>query len=382
MSKVALLRCESYNYEEVKEAVKRGFELLGGAHKFCRPKEKILLKPNILIGDVPEKCATTHPAVVKAVAELLLEAGVKVSYGDSPAIGSPLNAAKKCGIHQAAEELGVELADFENGEDVTYAGGSQNKKFYLAKGVLASDGLISLPKLKTHGFQKMTGSIKNQFGCIPGTLKAVFHTRITDPIQFARMLVDLDMAISPRLYIMDGIMAMEGNGPRGGTPKAMNIILMSDDAIALDATVCRLINLEPSMVPTITQGEELGHGHYSEEKIELIGDSLESFKDSNFKVDKREVRPFPGVGMAKALAALLVPKPIILDERCIRCGICIDICPVEPKAVNWDKGDKSRPPVYKYRDCIRCYCCQELCPEKAIELKSPFLRRIFSKKSR
>ena len=95
MSKVAIIRCESYEYDIVKKSIERGISLLGGILQFAQKGENILLKPNILIGDAPKKCVTTNPAVFKAVAEILINAGVNVSYGDSPAIGSTLKAAKK-----------------------------------------------------------------------------------------------------------------------------------------------------------------------------------------------------------------------------------------------------------------------------------------------
>lgn len=100
--------------------------------------------------------------------------------------------------------------------------------------------------MKTHEFQRVTGAVKNQFGCIPGKLKGEFHVKVPGPYEFAKMLVDLNLYINPRLYIMDGIFAMEGNGPRGGSPRKMDVLLFSRDPIALDATVCRLMNLDPS----------------------------------------------------------------------------------------------------------------------------------------
>jgi uncharacterized protein (DUF362 family) len=75
MSKVAIVYCESYEYSEVKKAVERGFDLLGGSSMFVRPNEKILIKPNWLSADPPEKCVTTHPAVFRAVSEVLAECG-------------------------------------------------------------------------------------------------------------------------------------------------------------------------------------------------------------------------------------------------------------------------------------------------------------------
>lgn len=377
MAKVALIKCESYNYIDVKKAVEKGIDLIGGAEVFSG--ERILLKPNLLTAEPPEKCVTTHPTVFKAVAEYFKNAGVILSYGDSPAYDDPANAAKKAGIWHAASELNIPIADFRNGMDVFFKEGIQNKKFFLAKGVVESDGLISLPKLKTHGFARMTGCVKNQFGCIPGLLKGEFHVKLPNINDFAKMLVDINLLLKPRLYIMDGIMAMEGNGPRGGKPKKMNVLLFSSDPIALDATVCRLINLDPGFVPTIVFGHEAGLGTYFENDIEILGESIESMRTKEFDVKREPLRPFKTGGLANILKNSLVPKPSIIENKCIKCGICTKMCPVNPKAVDWHNGDKKTVPSFKYKRCIRCYCCQELCPESAIELKTPPLRRLLQK---
>jgi len=375
MSKVAVIVCKSYEYSQVKRAVEQGLELLGGAAAFVKPGEKILLKPNLLVGDPPEKCVTTHPAVFKAAGELFQRAGAVLSYGDSPGFGKPEAVARKSGILEAARALHIEMADFVNGEEVSFAGGIQNKRFIIARGALASEGIISLPKFKTHALTRLTGSIKNQFGCIPGILKGEYHVKLPDVNNFAQMLVDLNLFLKPRLFIMDGIMAMEGNGPRGGRPKKMNVLLFSSDPVALDATVCRMIGLEPNSIPTIEAGMKSGLGTCLETNIEILGDDLKQFSCPEFEV-QRAPAPTPGnKAVSSIVSNLLIPKPIINAEACIRCGLCIDVCPVQPKVPRWPDGDEARPPVYDYNRCIRCYCCQELCPESAIEVKVPLMRR-------
>ena len=378
MSKVAVIKCESYDYEKVREAVRRGIELIGGPLDFVKPGEKILLNPNLLSADPPERCVTTHPAVFKAVAEVFKEAGANLTYGDSPGFHTPAAAAKKSGIAGAADELGIKFADFQNGEEITFHEGIQNKRFVIAKGVLEAEGLISLPKLKPHGMARMTGCIKNQFGCIPGPLKGEFHVRIPDINDFSKMLVDLNRYLKPRLYIMDGIIAMEGNGPRSGTPKKMGVLLFSSDPVALDATVCRLVDLDPEFVPTTKCGFDAGLGVYNESDIEIVGDKVSCFKD--YDVTREPVKPVRMVGALRHLVNVLVPKPYIIESKCVKCGVCVKMCPVNPKVVDWHNGEKDKAPTYKYKRCIRCYCCQELCPEGAIKLKVPLIRRVFSKK--
>ena len=379
MSKVAIVYCESYEYSEVKKAVERGFELLGGSMMFVRPNEKILIKPNWLSADPPEKCVTTHPAVFRAVSEVLQSAGAILSYGDSPAFQSPETAAKRTGISVIAEELKIPLADFKTGREVHFTEGYQNKRFTIATAVLESDGVISLPKMKTHGFQRVTGALKNQFGCIPGALKGEFHVKVPDAYEFAKMLVDLNACIHPRLYVMDGIFAMEGNGPKGGNPRKMNVLLFSTDPIALDATQCRLMNLDPAMVLTNKAGMEMGAGTYLEKDIEILGDPIEDFIAMDFDVNREPEKPFKKSGGMQFVKNAISPRPYIVAEHCVKCGICVNMCPVDPKAVDWHDGNKINPPSYKYDRCIRCYCCQELCPEGAILIKKPLIRRIFSR---
>jgi len=375
-SKVALVHCSSYEINEVRQAVSRGLELIGGASAFVKPGEKIVLKVNLLVGEVPEKCVTTHPAVFRVVAELFTAEGAIISYGDSPGFGATHAAAKKAGIADVADEMNIELADFKDGRDVFFEEGNQNKKFFIANGILDADGVISMPKLKTHALERFTGGIKNQFGCVVGMRKGEFHVKLPDPTDFARMLVDLNSFVHPRLYIMDGIVAMEGNGPRGGTPRPMNVLLFSTDPVALDATACRLINLNPLFVPTTVIGNESGAGKYKEEEIEILGDKLRDHLCPDFNVVRSPVKTIKKNKVVSFLNDRLVAKPFIISEKCTRCGTCVQSCPVEGKAVDWSDGDHTKPPVYNYKKCIRCYCCQEMCPESAIVLKEPILIKV------
>jgi uncharacterized protein (DUF362 family)/Pyruvate/2-oxoacid:ferredoxin oxidoreductase delta subunit len=379
MSKVAIISCYSYDPAEVRRAVRRGFDLLGGTSAFMRPGDNILLKPNWLSADPPEKAVTTHPSVFQAVAEILLEAGASLTYGDSPAFQSPRYAAKRTGIAAVAESLRIPLADFRDGREVHFREGLQNKKFDIVNAVFEAESIVSLPKMKTHGFLRITGAVKNQFGCIPGALKSEFHVKVPDAYEFAKMLVDLNVYLRPILYTMDGIVAMEGNGPRGGSPKKMNVLLFSDDPVALDATMCRLMDLDPALVATNRAGLEAGLGTYLEQDIQILGDPIESLIARDFVVNRNPDRPFQQRNRSGFIKNTITPKPFILKERCVRCGICVNLCPVSPKAVDWHDGDKSIPPSYRYDRCIRCYCCQEICPESAVQIKVPLLRKIISR---
>jgi len=371
------VRCESYETLEVEKALQRGLELLGGLAHFVRPGEPVLLKPNLLSPDEPEKCVTTHPAVFRAVARLFQAAGSAVAYGDSPAVGSPASVAKKAGLAAVAEELGIALADFTTPVEVSFPEGRQNKKFVLAKAVAdQTHALVNLPKMKTHGLMRATGAVKNLFGCIPGLLKAEFHVKLPNAHPFGRMLVDLNLCVKPRLHIMDGVLAMQGNGPRSGTPLPVHALLLSADPVALDSVVTRLMGMDPAVPPTAKYGQEAGLGTYLPEEIEILGDTVEALRPRRYKAIKTAIPEKEPSGSVQFLRQWIVPRPVIAHRRCTRCGTCVKMCPVTPKAVDWKAGDRTRPPAYTYTRCIRCYCCQELCPERAITIRKPLLGRL------
>lgn len=372
-SRVAHIRCDSYDEDAVFRAVGRGLELLGGANRFVHAGERIVLKPNLLVANTAEQAVTTHPAVFAAVARQLRAAGAELSWGDSPGFGSAMSVGKRAGIVAEAESLGIPLADFHATRTVSFADGHLIKQFEIAEGVMAADGLVSLPKLKTHALTRMTGAVKNQFGCIPGLRKGEFHARMPDHDRFAAMLVDLNALLRPRLIVMDGVVGMEGNGPRSGDPRHIGSLLMSDDPVAVDSIACRIIALDPGLVETCVWGETLGLGAMTD--IEVVGDELPLLPDF---IVNREPRTSADEGRFGSPLAKrhLAPRPRIQAERCTRCGTCVKVCPVSPRAVDFADDDTTRPPVYDYEACIRCYCCQEMCPERAIDVRTPLLGRL------
>lgn len=378
-SKVALITCTDYSPEAVYQACKRGISLLGGMSSFITEGETILLKPNMLTARRKEEACTTHPAVLEAFIRLLQEERVQITWGDSPGLGSPSGAAKTSGLMESAAKYTAAFADFQRGKEKQFPGNTMQKSFKLANGVLEADGIISLAKMKTHGFTNITGAVKNQLGCVYGLNKAKMHVHYPNVIQFCQMLVDLNMSLPMRLYVMDGIVAMEGNGPSAGDPVPMNVLLFSKDPVALDSVFCRLVDLNPSFIPTNTLGKKSGLGTWLEDEIEIVGDSLKDFTNKHFNVIRKEVGGKAILAQTRLFKNHMIRRPLIDKKKCTRCGICIETCPLPPcgKALAFKDNNKKDPPRYDYEKCIRCYCCQELCPQKAIYAKTPLLGRIF-----
>ncbi|WP_446899308.1 DUF362 domain-containing protein [Clostridium sp. LBM24168] len=385
-SRVVLLECMKYDEDKVYSAIKNGMELLGGIESFIEKDEKILLKPNLLKKAVPDQAITTHPVVFNAVAKILREEGYgRIYYGDSPGNGNPVKISDYAGISKVAEKFGIKGADFSQGKKVDFTEGKVAKEFIISNGVLDSDCIINICKMKTHALERITGAVKNIFGCIYGFNKGLSHAKYQNADRFAKMLCDLNKMLKSRLHIMDGIVAMEGNGPSSGTPIKMNLILMSRDPVALDSVFCRLINLDPASVPTNINGEKWGLGNWKDDCIEILtpqgeksmDEIVEEYGRKDFDVYRGDIKK-AGFHRIEWLIELIRQRPYVVEKKCIRCGICVKSCPIEGKAISLDKLS-GRTPEYNYDKCIRCYCCQEMCPEKAIEIKTPLLRKILDK---
>ena len=138
---------------------------------------------------------------------------------------------------------------------------------------------------------------------------------------------------------------------------------------------CKIINLDPEIVPTSKPGEKSGLGTYHYDRIEVVGDDINSVITRDFDVTRKPPVAVSGGRVRNFIKNQTCPGPAIDKKKCTRCGICHKVCPLDPKAIVWDK-ETGEFPVHNYNRCIRCYCCQELCPEGAVELKVPFLRRI------
>lgn len=390
-SKVVIIECKDYEQEHVDRAIKVGMELLGGIDLFFQKEEEILFKPNLLVKASPEKCVTTHPAVFRSILKLLHEEGyAHLGYGDSP--GNPIGGVEKTsegsGLKQVADQYQVPLKNFMEGIDVEFPEGNVCKKFTLCKAVTEADGIINLCKMKTHQLERITGAVKNTFGCVYGINKMAFHAKYPDADTFGKMLADLNLLVKPRLHIMDGIMAMEGNGPQSGTPASMGVLILSADPVAVDTIFCRLVHLNPALVPTNIHGETYGVGRMNLEEISIwteegeadIEEIVSRFGNPEFDV-YRGISDETQLNMLKPFIPLLKKRPVIRKEKCISCGICVESCPIGSTALKFPAQKTGKKvPVYNYDNCIRCYCCQEMCPQKAIDVKVPLLAKLMDRK--
>ncbi len=296
MEKVALLRCEEYDIELIEKKLREGFELLGG-DKFLKElipyNSKVLLKPNMLSIEEAGSHVVTNFNVFEAVIRILKDYSDNIAFGDSPGFGDPKKAAEKCGLLDVANKYNVKFEDFKDSIHVKFDDSILCKSWTVARAPYEADVLITLPKLKTHAMAYFTGAIKNQFGCIPGTLKATWHTRMPEANNFCKMLLDLNSLVKTSFAILDGIIAMEGNGPRSGKPKKMDTLIMGKSLTAVDSTAVRLIGYEnPLDIPALKEANDYKWGKVLPKDIQVLGESLESMKVKDFELCRTGGKPW------------------------------------------------------------------------------------------
>ncbi|NLY92012.1 MAG: DUF362 domain-containing protein [Firmicutes bacterium] len=370
MTTIAIARCCSYQRLEVESAVRRCLQELGGLDNFVRSGQKVLVKPNLLAAEPPERGVDTHPEVVRAVLKELLTLGAKPLVGDSPGVGSLSWVAQKAGIAEVCRELNVPLGAFNREITVKAPEGKILKSFPLVEEITQVDAVINLPRVKTHGLTRLTGAVKNLFGCVAGLRKGEMHFRLQEANVFQEMLIDLALTVKPVLTVVDGVMAMEGNGPRNGNLRPLGIILAGANPFAVDAIIARVIGLSPLEVPLLTLAAQRGIPGLREEEIQIRGAQLTEFILADFKVPPATTTiSFRIPKIVTNLFRRYVSAYPVFKENCLQCGICLQACPAQVIS----KGRQGM--TIDDRRCIRCYCCHEFCPHDAIMIKRPFWSR-------
>jgi uncharacterized protein (DUF362 family)/ferredoxin len=372
MHQIVLARCDNYEPSRVRAAILLLLEPLGGMGSFVRPGERILLKPNMLSGKSPDLAVTTHPVVVRVVAELVREAGGRALIGDSPGIGGFQRVAEKSGIARAAAESGAELIEFN--ATVNLPGSGTFRRFTLARAYWEAEKIINLPKLKTHEMMTMTCAVKNLFGAVVGAEKAAWHLKAgASREQFARLLLEIYLMKKPALNIVDAVVAMEGNGPGSGDPLQVGALIAGVNPVAVDMVAGRLAGFPKELLHVEREARRMGLAGTAWEEIAIGGAPLDSFPSRPFRLPVGLDVQF---GLPKFLSNILKRQltsfPAADRQHCVLCGICRDACPpvaieIKNSALTVDQGR-----------CIRCWCCRELCPHGAMLVRRGLMLKAFS----
>jgi ferredoxin len=218
----------------------------------------------------------------------------------------------------------------------------------------------------------LTLGIKNLFGCIVGLKKTEWHMRSgVNRKMFARLLVQICQAVKPTVTLVDGILAMEGQGPgKRGKPRYLGVLVGSSDTPAADWAICRMLGIDPDSLPTLKAARELGLLNGS---IRISGDII---RIDHFELPVLGPLTFGPRLFRKFLRKHLVQRPVVDQNDCQFCGECWQYCPA--KAIT----PYANIIGFDYDRCIRCYCCVEICPHGALEAKETLPGKVIRKISR
>ena len=184
-----------------------------------------------------------------------------------------------------------------------------------------------------------------------------------DPGDFGQVIADIHRGAKFHLHIMDGVTAMQGEGPTAGDVYQANKILISEDPLALDTVAIQMLGMELADVPILVTAQDRKLGESKQENIILEGDYKVIPRLENFKLPKRfrSSKKRNHKVLVKVID-FFKARPKVNRNKCKNCNVCVESCPVE--AINIDTKE------IDYQKCIECMCCHELCMHKAVDLKN------------
>jgi uncharacterized protein (DUF362 family)/Pyruvate/2-oxoacid:ferredoxin oxidoreductase delta subunit len=350
--------CDNY-----KEGVEKAKEILKDSrfYKGLNKKDKILLKPNMLAPREKERNITTHPSIVEGIIEGLVEKVSKdnIYLSDSPGNSSAKRVAKVCGIKEICDRYGIKIISIEKQGKFKAESGRDIPLFADFKDYK----VINLPKAKTHVLTALTCAVKNLYGLVPGRIKAFYHAKYPHPENFSKLLLDIAEVVQPDFTLVDGIVGMEGDGPSNGKTKKAGFILAGQDVLDVDYLVSRAVGIDPKKVPYLRLSIE--EGKISIKELERLSKEA-GFPLVRFKLPKTTTWLFHtlfNLGLMQSIRNRFGSRPVVINDKCIGCGICARACPA--KAITIKKGKA----WIDRKKCVRCFCCAELCPEDSIKIK-------------
>ena len=357
-----IVRNATYESDALRPLIFGMMEAMGGNE--IQKGSRVLIKPNLLSPALPRHAVLTHPSIVRAAVEYCLDRGARPLVADSPAMGTFDLLLRMSGIRDALRGLDCECRPFQTSVRVDI--GEPFGAIEIAEDAVRADFIVNLPKFKTHSQMLLTLAVKNLFGCVVGYRKPEWHMRAgVDRQAFARLIARIGRTLRPAFNILDGVLAMEGQGPgMGGVPRELGVLLAGRDPFALDRVVCRMLDLDPEQVPVLKAAREMG---FPAPEAELDG-SLPAIRD--FRLPRMTSLVYGPKFLQGFIRRPVLQRPVCDPALCRMCGECWKICPAG--AIT----PEEKPLRFDYDRCIRCYCCIEVCPFGALDTAETLAGRI------
>lgn len=266
------------------EAVKTARELLAALDIPLAPGDRVLVKPNLLRADV---LTCTNATIVAGVCRHFLDMGCRVTVGDSPGFGTAKGIAKAIGLDVAMARAGCGGVPLVTLDSPVKKPLSLGGSIGLSRHALEADYIVNVPKLKAHVQMRVTGAVKNLFGCISGVRKAFAHTRYGDKEtggaqMFPSLVADILNHLPPVVTLMDGITAMHVRGPSGGKEFPAYLLAASASPVALDTAIYSMLGVGPEEIPLWRELQRRNAPGAFLEQVVLSGEGVCGFDLSGF----------------------------------------------------------------------------------------------------
>lgn len=264
--------------KEVRKMMEELFSLIGPAPKLIPRGSRVLIKPNLTAEEnLWEKGILTGPVFMQALVEEVQKARpAEVVIAEAIAVG--LNTKKAFaanGYEEIARATGARLLDLYDGEfeDINPPAGGLLKSVRVSREVLRADFFINAPVLKTHFASTITVAMKNLKGTTTYDEKKRFHY-----LGLNKAFTELNTVLKPHLNVVDGLIALEGDGPIAGTPVGLNLLMAGSDAVAVDTVAARIMGIDPTEVLSLCLAQSMGLGVGDEKDIKVLGRSIEEVR--------------------------------------------------------------------------------------------------------
>ena len=250
-SRVAILNADQYS-DKLDDLVHDGLRLFNLDVR----GRSVLLKPNI-VEYIPGRPVNTDTRLIGGAADAFLRLGAaSVIVAEGPGHQRDTEfLVYETGLADQLRHRKISFVDLNRDGLVKtklQAAYSALGHLWLPRTVLASDFIVSMPKVKTHHWTGVTLSMKNMFGIVPG-LRYGWPKNVLHWAGIHESILDICATVRPHFVIADGIVGMEGDGPLNGTAKKLNTILLSDDPVTADCLLARLLSIEPNSVRHIQE---------------------------------------------------------------------------------------------------------------------------------
>jgi uncharacterized protein (DUF362 family) len=263
------------NYPQIRQAVQRSLDLIGGIRDVVKPDDLVLINPSWVAPPVEKEAGCiTIPEVARAVADIVKDAGARPVIAESSAIGVDSEKVIRQSGYSKLRDMGYAVIDLKSLKTTVEMPVANAKVFDSIQTwdlVQQADVIISVPKLKTHDQTEMTCAIKKLKGLLTDKNKKAMHRQ-----GLFEGVIDLLAAVKPRLAVVDAIVCQEGVGPVFGKPVEMNLVLVGKDLVAVDAVSARLIGYDPRETLLTVNAASRGLGVMNPEQIEIVGEKLET----------------------------------------------------------------------------------------------------------